>query len=187
MADPYTVLGVPFGASQERIDEAYKQKSRAYRESGNYDKLDELNEAYDNIIMGASSGGYSYVGTDFSDIRDKIAAGRLEDAQLLLDGVPFTSRNAEWYYLRGIIYDRKGWLEEARSHYSKASSMDPSNIEYAEACRRVNNARSGGYKTQESKKSSGSGCSCGVCEILEALICADCCCESMGCDIIKCI
>ena len=105
----------------------------------------------------------------------------------MLDGVPVSSRNAEWYYLRGMIYDRKGWLEEARSHYSRAHSMDPSNYEYREACERINNARSGGYKTRESKAGTGSGCSCGACEILEALICADCCCESMGCDIIKCI
>jgi len=187
MTDPYIVLGVPRGASQERIDEAYKQKSREYRENNRYDKLDELNEAYDSIIMNASSGGYTYVGTDFSDIRDKIAAGRLEDAQLLLDGVPALSRNAQWYYLRGVIYERKGWLEEARSHYARAHSMDPSNAEFKDACDRVNNLRSGGYKTKESKRSSNSGCECGACEMLEALICADCCCESMGCDLIKCI
>ena len=184
MIDPYAVLGVPRGASGDIIDEAYKRKAREYRENGREDKLSELNDAYDQIILNSRGGGYSFVGTDFSDIYDKIKAGRLEDAQLLLDGVPVNARNAEWYYLRGMIYERKGWLEEAVNHYARANSMDPSNREYKDAYNRMNNARSGGYRT--SRKSSRGDSGCSACDVITGLLCADCCCECFGGDIIPC-
>ena len=183
MADPYSILGVPRGASSERIDEAYKTKSREYREKGMEDRLDELNEAYDRIVMENSGGGYSFIGTDFSDIYEKIRLNRLEDAQLLLEGIPYSSRNAEWYYLRGTVYQKKGWLEEAANHFAQAHSMDPANREFKAAYDKVNKARSGGYATS---RSSGKDSGCSACDICSGLICADCCCECFGGDFIPC-
>ncbi len=183
MTDPYTVLGVPRGSSHQAVDEAYKRKARAYREAGRYDKLAELDEAYDEIIM-QSSGSYTFVGNDFSDIEAKINAGRLEDAQTLLDGIPLASRNAQWYYLRGVVYERKGWLDEAANHFRSAYNMDPGSDVYRQACERADRARSGGYRTSRQKHSSGRECS--ACDMCTGLLCADCCCECMGGDFIRC-
>ena len=90
-------------------------------------------------------------------------------------------RNAEWYYLKGIVHHRRGWLEEAIKNYQTACSMDPTNNEYSAALNGINNSRNGGYRTA---KSGNSGCS--GCDICSGLLCADCCCECFGGDIIPC-
>ncbi|MBQ4604253.1 MAG: J domain-containing protein, partial [Clostridia bacterium] len=115
MRNPYEVLGVPQGAGMEQVNAAYRELLRKYQESNNQYMVDEINAAYDAIVMGGSSGGYSSQsdGADYSDIRAKINSGRLEDAQVILDGIPEYRRDAQWYYLKGTIQQKRGWLEEA--------------------------------------------------------------------------
>lgn len=190
MRNPYDVLGVPQGASIEQVKAAYRELMRISHETGApQSRIEELNDAYDAIIMSGSSASsgtqyntYSSF-TDYSDIRNKINLGRLDDAQTLLDGVPEYSRDAQWYYLKGTIQQKRGWLEEAANNFSRACDMDPSNNTYKMAFNRVNNARSGGYKT-ERRQSGNSGCS--GCDICSGLLCADCCCECFGGDLIPC-
>lgn len=188
MRNPYEVLGIPQGAPSEQINAAYRELMRRYQDSGDSRKIDELNEAYDAIVMGAgSSGGYkSYSSApDYSDIRAKINSGRLDDAQTLLDGMPDGMRDAQWYYLKGTIQQKRGWLEEAAKNFATASNLDPSNNTYKMAYNKVSNARSGGYKTERhSEEGKKSGCS--GCDMCTGLLCADCCCECFGGDIIPC-
>lgn len=191
MRNPYDVLGVPQGASTEQVNAAYRELMRKYQDDGDGKRIDELNEAYDNIVMNAQSGsyksynsGYSYA-SDYSDIRAKINSGRLDDAQTLLDGVPESSRDAEWYYLKGTIQQRRGWLEEAAKNFATASNLDPSNNTYKMAFNKVNNARSGGYRT-ERRRSDNDKKGCSGCDICTGLLCADCCCECFGGDLIPC-
>jgi molecular chaperone DnaJ len=187
MRNPYEVLGVPNGASMERVNAAYRELSRQYTESHQQSKLDELNAAYDSIVMSSSStqsGSYYYSGNDYSDIRAKINSHRLEDAQMLLDGIPQQNRDAEWYYLKGTIYQKKGWLEEAMKNLGTASNMDPTNDTYRKAYENVSQAANGGYKA--GRKSSSSDDGCDFCSICTGLICADSCCECMGGDLIPC-
>lgn len=190
MRNPYDVLGVPQGASIEQVKAAYRELMRISHETGApQSRIEELNDAYDAIIMSGSSAssdtGYStYTSfTDYSDIRNKINLGRLDDAQTLLDGVPEYSRDAQWYYLKGTIQQKRGWLEEAANNFSRACDMDPSNNTYKMAFNKVNNARAGGYKT-ERRQGGNSGCS--GCDICSGLLCADCCCECFGGDLIPC-
>ena len=201
MNNPYKVLGVNEGASQEEIRAAYLKLVKKYhpdkytdtdlKELAN-EKLVEINEAYDSIVMGApsggsgySSGGYSQYGAaDYSDIRAKINSGRLDDAQILLDGIPEGSRDAQWYYLKGTVQQKRGWLEEAAKNFATASNLDPSNNTYKMAYNKVNNARSGGYRTERRAERDSSGCS--GCDICSGLLCADCCCECFGGDLIPC-
>ncbi len=211
MRNPYEVLGLPENATDEQIREAYRALARRYQqemaEGGTRynpaDKMDELDKAYDSIIMSRSSGfgggqqsggsssssytpprqgGYS-VNTDFSDIRSKIQNGRLDDAETLLDGVPEQSRTAEWFFLKGNVQYRKGWLEEASGNYAAACRMDPNNREYRAAYDSMSNSSSGEYRTNNGKKGD-TGCS--ACDMCSGLICADCCCECMGGDLIRC-
>ena len=189
MRNPYEVLGVPQGASIEQVKAAYRELIKRCHENGvPQSRIDELNDAYDAIIMsGAASSDTQYTSytsvTDYSDIRNKINLGRLDDAQTLLDGVPEYSRDAQWYYLKGTIQQKRGWLEEAANNFARACDMDPSNNTYKMAFNKVNHARSGGYKT-ERKQGGKSGCS--GCDICTGLLCADCCCECFGGDIIPC-
>lgn len=212
MRDPYEVLGVPRGASTEQVKAAYKELAAKYQQNGYENgpladiaqkKMDELNEAYDAIIMSSpgsgsggrtgsqSSGSYGsynsgasyYAQNDYADIRSKIAAGRLDDAEMLLDGTAPSSRTAEWYYLKGSVQQRRGWLEEASKNFDIAANMEPSNATYRAAADNARSARNGGYKT-ERRKSGGSDC--GFCDICSGLMCADCCCECFGGDLIPC-
>ena len=110
MRDPYSVLGVSPNATDEEIKKAYRELARKYHPDNYADnplsdlaeeKMQEINEAYDEIVnrrKGAksSNSGGSYGGnSSLADIRNLISAGRLEEAQEVLDGVPVAARNAE--------------------------------------------------------------------------------------------
>ncbi len=197
MNDPFAVLGLSQNATDEQIREAYRLLARRYQEqidAGNnvsdaLQQMQELDAAYDAIILSRSggSGGYasaqsSYTAqSDYSDIRRTIRAGRLDDAQTILDGIPEGRRDAEWYFLKGTVQQRKGWLEEASGNFAAACRLDPSNAEYRAAYNDMQNSRSGGYRTQRS-----GGGHVSPCDICTGLMCADCCCECMGGDLIRC-
>ena len=196
MNDPFAVLGVSQNATDEQIREAYRLQARRLQQqidSGDNagfaaQQMQALDAAYDAIILSRSSGsgGYSAAQSyaaqsDYSDIRRTIRAGRLDDAQTILDGIPEASRNAEWYFLKGSVQQRKGWLEEASGNFAAACRLDPSNAEYRAAYDDMQNSRTGGYRTRRSD--SGRVSPCDVCT---GLLCADCCCECMGGDLINC-
>ena len=197
MNDPFAVLGVSQNATDDQIREAYRLKARQLQqmidagENESYARaqMQELDAAYDAVILsrsGGSASGYSaqstyYTQSNYSDIRRTIRAGRLDDAQTILDGIPEGRRDAEWYFLKGSVQQRKGWLEEASGNFAAACRLDPSNAEYRAAYDDMQNSRSGGYRTQRS----GSG-RVSPCDVCTGLLCADCCCECMGGDLIRC-
>ena len=68
MRDPYEVLGVPRGASDEEIKKAYRRLSRQYHPDANVnnpnkdaaeEKFKEVQAAYKSIMDGTSQSGYS--------------------------------------------------------------------------------------------------------------------------------
>ena len=201
MRDPFEVLGLSAGASDEQVRNAYRDLARRYSEGGenpNPRRMREIDEAYDAIILsrtgnGSSNSSYnsgyntytqdSYADSGLGDVRAKINSGKLEEAEILLDGIPSSRRSAEWYYLKGTVQHRKGWLEDAAQNFAYASQLDPSNAEYKRACQSINSDRAGGYRTERRTEKSSS---CSSCDICSGLLCADCCCECMGGDCIPC-
>ncbi|MBQ7089429.1 MAG: DnaJ domain-containing protein [Clostridia bacterium] len=200
MRDPYEVLGVSPNATDDEVKTAYRQLARKYHPD-NYtnnplsdlaqEKMQEINEAYDTIVRmrkegSSQNGGYRAPNggpSRYNDIRQMIMQNRIMDAELLLDGVPVSSRDAEWNYLKGMVLYKKGWLEEAYNHFATACRMDPNNIEYRQAFNNANAARqTGGYRTQPTS----SGGNCDACDVCQTLWCMDCCCECMGGDFIRC-
>ncbi len=193
--NPFEVLGLPQGADDNSVKEAYKNLARQYSVNGSMPdgaKMREIDEAYDAIVLsrtgagsqsGSSNAGSAYVNTDFSDIRAKINSGNTNEAEIILDSIPIWQRTAEWYYLKGTVEYRKGWLENAARSFERASEMEPDNAEYRRACNNINSDRAGGYRT-ERKTDKSSGCS--TCDICSGLLCADCCCECFGGDLIPC-
>lgn len=208
MTDPYKVLGVSPSATDEQVKEAYRNLAKKYHPDQYTDsplkdladeKMKEINEAYDAITAqrkaGNQRGGYAYSGgynpvgnnanSGFSDVRSLIMAGRIADAEQILNGVPPERRNAEWYFLKGSVLYRRGWLEEAKDHFSRACQMDPGNGEYSSALNQAMSQGSGmygGYNPHGSMNAGG----CNSCDMCSSLICADCCCECMGGDLIPC-
>ena len=230
MNDPYSVLGVSPNATDEEISKVYKQLAKKYHPDNYADsplanvateKMQEINEAYDQIrkqrresgsgnkggynsyAYGSSSGGSA----KYHDVRMLIKNGRISDADQILSGVPVNSRDAEWFFLKGTILFRKGWIEQAYNHFQQACNMDPGNSEYRAALNQINASRNGHYggynpNSNYSNKSgwsdnfvctndspSGTDAStggCSSCDICTTLCCMDTCCECMGCDLIDC-
>lgn len=209
MNNPYKVLGVSEGASQEEIRAAYLKLVKKYhpdkytdtdlKELAN-EKLVEINEAYEALTKkngstqasGSGAGAYSNYGysgqgstysgpnaADFARARAFINQNNLQAAKQVLDTI--SVRNAEWYYLYGIIYLRQGWYDKANDYISRAYHQEPGNAEYANA-----------YKTLRTtgnpytRQASGYDSSCSGCDVCSGLLCADCCCECMGGDLIRC-
>ena len=197
MTDPYKVLGISPGASDDEVKEAYRRLARKYHPD-NYvnnplsdlatEKMKEINEAYDEIQRqrkgGGSAGGYrqsyssggyqqsySSGSSQFADIRRLINLNRLGDAEELLDGIAAGQRNAEWNYLKGTVNYRKGWLDNAVTYLSNACNMEPGNMEYRSTLNRLLQQQNG-YTGQ----SAGSS----VCEVCASLYCANLCCNCMG-------
>ena len=202
--DPYEVLGISPSATDEEVRTAYRALARKYHPDNYVDnplsdlaqeKMQEINDAYDTIVRTrkaggaagqsyrtAQTGGYRTAGSGFADVRRLLAQDRLMDAEVLLDGVPAHARDAEWYFLKGTVLYKKGWLEDAYANFQTAYRMDPGNAEYRAALSRMSSDRStGGYRTA----GSGDG-GCSACDVCTTLYCADCCCECMGGDLIRC-
>mgnify|MGYP000103900707 CR=1 FL=1 len=173
------------------------------------EKMKEINEAYDQIqrqrkqqgsrtnssYQGGYAGGYnsqrSYSGqgsSQFADIRQLLNANRIADAEELLEGIPQQRRDAEWYFLRGRVFYVRGWLDQAYNYYVRANQMSPGNAEYQTALNQLmwqrNTGRpAGGYGDYRSSQYGGGISGCDMCT---GLMCADCCCECMGGDLISC-
>lgn len=195
--NPYDYLGVSRNSEERQIMDAYRRLAGQIQNSDMSDeekklKMKELDDAYDTVLAekrgttAYQSGGSSYYDSSynnasdsqFADIRAQLNSGRIDDAETVLDGIPSSMRTAEWYFLKGVIHQRRGWLNEAYRCYQTACRLDPQNPEYAAALNSMNNNAKGAYKTS---RSSG-----GLCDICSGLLCGDCCCECMGGDLIPC-
>lgn len=194
MTNPYEYLGLNRNATEQQVMDAYRSIAASIQNSSGTDeernnRMNELNEAYDYVLneirgTGAyynnANSSYNQSTSQFFDVRQRINSGRIDDAETILDGIPNNMRSAEWHYLKGMIHQRRGWLNEAYRCYQTACRMEPSNSEYAAAFNSMNTNANGGYRT--SRHSSD----CDTCDICQGLICADCCCECMGGDLIPC-
>lgn len=195
MRNPYEVLGITSMASDDEVKRAYREMAGKY--SDDFTMMEQINQAYDSIILSRNSGkkadfsdsynagNYSGASSGLGDIRAKLNAGRIDDAEMLLDGIPIQRRDAEWYFLKGTIQQRRGWLESAFESFKRACEMDSSNKEYQKAYTNINRSRSGDFRSSKNKEDND-GCCNSPCKLCTSLLCADCCCECMGGDFIKC-
>lgn len=201
MKDPYEVLGVSKDASPEEIKKAYRKLAKQYHPD-NYannplsdlaeEKFKEINEAYEQITGGGAQTGSSRSGFsgsrrssgagNFAQIRNLINMSRIDEAETLLDQMQ--DRNAEWFFLKGSVFMKKGWHTQGLNFIRQAVNMDPSNSEYRMV---LNNYVS---QTQQYRNvgygPNGAPAGPGPCECCQGLICADCCCECFGGDLIRC-
>jgi len=199
MKDPYEVLGVSRTASENEIKTAYRDLVKKYHPD-NYannpladlasEKMKEINEAYDAIArarasssayqsggsyQGGGSHSYNYgyqssgASNPYAQVRSYINANQLDAADSMLNTAP--TRDGEWYFLKGTIAYRRGWLDEARQHYQTACAMVPTNYEYQNALRTVQ----GGYTPyrQTNYQRSDMDEACNLCN---ALLCLNCLC-----------
>ena len=105
MRNPYEVLGLDSTANMDEVKRAYRELAKQYNED--YARMDELNAAYDTIVMNFgnnrqsnsysdTNSQYSYNSdpadgvSEFGDIRAKLNNGRIDDAEMLLDHLRIT-------------------------------------------------------------------------------------------------
>ena len=218
MNDPYKVLGVSPGASEQEIKKAYRDLARKYHPDNYHDnpladlaqdKMKEINEAYDTLMKNHSSGytgsssssygpgssrgqsgysgysgyqGYRSSGNVYDDIRRDISSGNLDAAEQKLNSV--STRDAQWYFLRGSIDYSRGWVDEARRNFQTAANMEPHNLEFQQALIRASRGQENPYN-----RSANFGQNFDMdqaCNCCSSMMCADCCCECMGGDLIRC-
>ncbi|MDD4376879.1 MAG: DnaJ domain-containing protein [Eubacteriales bacterium] len=194
MNNPYDVLGVRQNASEREIKAAYKDLVKKYHPDKYQnnpladlaeEKLQEINEAYDYLTKNkggaaAFNSGQGYGSSDnssgvmnqkYNQIRVALDRGDLLAAEQML--IHLESRDAQWYFLSGVLSYKKGWYDDALSNISAAISMDPNNMEYKRIYQQMLN--SGGIYQQRSS-SQGYSNSDDCLKFLQCYICTDCLC-----------
>lgn len=199
MKNPYEVLGIKEGASEEEIRRAYKELARKYhpdKYANNplsdlaEEKMKEINEAYNYLMKnkGSYSGDYSrghdsyqgHAGSIYARVRNLINQGNIMAAERLLK--ENQTGEAEWYFLSGLISLRKGWYDQGYQQISRAAAMDPSNPEYRFTLNNLHR-QNAAYRSRRGNMDSDN---CDACDFCTCLLCSDCCCECMGGDLISC-
>lgn len=183
MRDPYEVLEINRNASMEEIKRAYRNLSKKYhpdRYSDNplrelaEEKMREINDAY-NYLMNNRPGNQQEL---LHNARININNGNLNEAERNLNMVD--KKSGEWYFLMGVLNQRKGWYDAAYDCLGKAVAMEPGNGEYNHAFNSMY-SRNDNFRDPYNKNSNNN-----LCDICTTLYCLDCLCECMGGDFISC-
>ncbi|MGG7177523.1 J domain-containing protein [Clostridium paraputrificum] len=199
--NPYEVLGIKPGASQDEIKSAYRKLVKQYHPDQFRDnplqelaqeKLAEVNAAYKELTNGngGNSGSYSNTSSnnnnsgnfsqELREARMHLQRRNTAAAEAILNRV--TDRNAEWYYLTGVVHMNKGWFDSALQNIRTASNMDPNNFEYRQTLQQLQ-GRAGGYSQPYYRTTNNTANACDCCV---NLWCLDSMCECMGGDLIGC-
>lgn len=209
--DPFVILGISKDSSQSEILEAYKKK-RAYYQERVFDEgesgaeaarmLQQLDDAYQQAMERSHEA--AEVSDDSDSVYDKVKAAirrkDVEGAQRALDEI--SMRGAEWHYYQSIVFYEKNWLNDSKKQLEIALQIDPENAKYSRALENLKKKIDGSrpYDKQGSKGVYGkqdtatnrtysqhdADVADGICTACQALWCADCCCECMGGDLIRC-
>ncbi len=158
ITNPYKILGVPDGASEEECTKAYKRLAKKYHPDLNPNdkeaerKMAEINAAYDQIKNGNASaqgqGQYSYSGYSsrtqqsngtapnyLNSAAQFIKSGQYQQAINLLNTIE--DRNAQWYYLSALANMSVGNRAVAEDHIRSAYAKEPDNAVYRQAYEKI--------------------------------------------------
>ena len=149
--DPYRVLGLEHGASDEEVKRAYRRLAKKYHPDMNpgdehaAKMMNDINAAYDQIknpqkrteqsSYDPFRGWYQQqAGTnDSSELRAArhyIQMHSYEEALHVLSTIPAASRTAEWYFLSAIANTNLGNRVLGYEYINQACRMDPDNLQY---------------------------------------------------------
>ena len=125
-----------------------------------------------------------------ADLQRAVFVGTWGDSEIPVYDVPsMHSLNQLVGYVKhinsgnGTVLYRRGWFDQAYTNFATACRMNPANPEYQNALRNAQRS-AGRQRNPYNNYSTGGGCD--GCDLCSSLICADCCCECMGGDLISC-
>lgn len=175
MNDPYEVLGVQRGASDEEIKKAYRTLSRKYHPDANVnnpnaklaeEKFKMIQQAYDQIMKEKEQGysEYDFYGNagnygnqqqseaiEYQAAANYIRNGYFNEALHVISEIK--ERNAIWYYYSAIIQKGLGNQITAFEHARMAVTMEPDNFQYRQLLHQLEN---GGWWYQTKGNTYGS-------------------------------
>lgn len=156
--DPYQVLGISRGATDEEIKKAYRSLSRKYHPDANInnpnkeaaeEKFKQVQQAYDQIMkekeQGASGGSF-YGDFGFGGYQNRQSGGSSEYESHLRAAANYIQsrhfrealnvlnamqgRTAVWYYYSAVANSGAGNNVIALEHAKQAAAMEPGNFQY---------------------------------------------------------
>lgn len=154
MGNPYDVLGLKPGATDEEIKKAYRALSRKYHPDANInnpnreqaeEQFKKVQQAYNQIMQekqqGSGFGGFGsarYAGSSgrahaqestlMQAAANYLANRRFQDALHVLNGI--AEHTARWYYYCALANAGLGNNMTAREFAEQAVQMEPSSMEY---------------------------------------------------------
>ena len=170
--DPYKVLNISPGASEEEVTKAYRRLAKKYHPDLNPGdpeaarKMSAINDAYEQIKNGtaASGGSNARASSGYSGGAGAYTAGgygssaygagfsytdiaqRYIQSGLYQEALNVHSnvrdRSARWYYLSAIAHQELGNVVTAISHIEQAVRMEPGSAVYRQAMQTI---KSGGH------------------------------------------
>lgn len=169
MSDPYKVLGVSRGATDEEIKKAYRALSRKYHPDANInnpnkaeaeERFKEIQQAYNQIMKEKEQGygqedygfggfgGFSGYGSSRAENVDddsryfQAAANYIRSShyhEALNVLSNIRDKNAKWYYYSAIANRGLGNQVMAMEHARTAVNMEPNNLEYRQLLNSLQN------------------------------------------------
>lgn len=154
MDDPYRVLGLSPGASDDEVKRAYRALAKKYHPDMNpgdahaAEMMNKINAAYDQIKnpktqtttradYGDPFAGWYRQGSQTNADGDVLSRARMwaamgdyVSALSALNAVPEYQRTAAWYYLAAICNTNLGNRVLGYEQINRACNMDPDNAEY---------------------------------------------------------
>lgn len=166
--DPYKILGLSYGASDEEVTKAYRKLVKKYHPDLHpgdkiaAKKMSEINEAYDLIKSGKAhqnqtqTQNYNYTNNQNNSYTNNqtntynnntnlyqvashfIRTGMYREALRVLSEIQ--DRTAEWYYLSAIANYYTNNRITALNHAKMAVQMEPNNLSYQRLLQQIQNS-----------------------------------------------